>query len=117
VPSVDKMTTGVMVIACNWQLLNDANYHSPSVIKRLLRKMISLEHYARKGDTVAQSILIDLTDAIEADQVLTFKQRKYLKLWLDGYRQIDIAAMHRRSQNTVSMVIDKGVSNISVYLR
>ena len=107
----------MIYISCNWELLNDANYHSPYVIKRLLRKMISLEHYARKGDTVAQSILIDLTDAINNDKVLTYKQQRYLKLWLEGYRQIDIAAMHRRSQNTVSVVINKGVENISIHLR
>ena len=79
--------------------------------------MINLEHYARKGDTVAQSILIDLTDAMNNDKVLTFKQRKYLTLWLDGYRQIDIATMHRRSQDTVSRVINKGVVNISIHLK
>ena len=107
----------MIYISCNWELLNDANYHSPYVVKRLLRKMINLEHYARKGDTVAQSILIDLTDAINDDKVLTFKQRKYLTLWLDGYRQIDIAAMHRRSQDTVSRVINKGVVNISIHLK
>ena len=107
----------MIYISCNWELLNDANYHSPYVVKRLLRKMINLEHYARKGDTVAQSILIDLTDAINNDKVLTYKQQRYLKLWLEGYRQIDIAAMHRRSQNTVSVVINKGVENISIHLR
>ena len=107
----------MIYISCNWELLNDANYHSPHVVKRLLRKMISLEHYARKGDTVAQSILIDLTDAMNNDKVLTFKQRKYLTLWLDGYRQIDIATMHHRSQDTVSRVISKGVINISIHLK
>jgi len=79
--------------------------------------MDRFEHQARKGDTVAHSILIDLRGAIDADGVLTFKQRKYLKLWLDGYRQIEIAAMHRRSQDTVSRVISKGVVNISIFLR
>ena len=71
------MTMEVVLIACNWELLNDANYNSPKVVKRLLRRMINLEHRARKGDSVAQSVLIDLQDAIEAERVLTFKQRKY----------------------------------------
>ena len=97
--------------------MNQARYRTPGGIKKLLRQMNQLEHYARKGDTVAHAILMDLNNAIEGDGVLTFKQRKYLKLWLDGFRQIDIAAMHRRSQNTISMVIDKGAKNISVYLR
>ena len=87
------------------------------MIKALLRKMVNLEHHAHKGDSVAHSILIDLQSAIIADGVLTFKQRKYLQLWLEGYRQIDIATMHRRSQDTVSRVITKGVENISGYLR
>ena len=107
----------MIYISCNWELLNDANYHSPYVVKRLLRKMINLEHYARKGDTVAQSILIDLTDAINNDKVLTFKQRKYLTLWLDGHRQIEIAAMHRTSQDNVAHIISRGTKNISIYLR
>ena len=106
----------MIYISCNWELLNDANYHSPHVVKRLLRKMINLEHYARKGDTVAQSILIDLTDAMNNDKVLTFKQRKYLTLWLDGHRQIEIAAMHRVSQKNVSVRIDRAARNISIYL-
>ena len=106
----------MIYISCNWELLNDANYHSPHVVKRLLRKMISLEHYARKGDTVAQSILIDLTDAMNNDKVLTYKQQRYLKLWLEGYRQIDIAAMHRISQQAVGRRIDKAAINISIYL-
>ena len=110
------MTMEVVLIACNWELLNDANYNSPRVVKRLLRRMINLEHRARKGDSVAQAVLIDLQDAIEAERVLTFKQRKYLRLWLDGYRQIDIATMHRVSQQAVSMKIDRAVKNISRHL-
>ena len=106
----------MIYISCNWELLNDANYHSPYVVKRLLRKMINLEHYARKGDTVAQSILIDLTDAMNNDKVLTFKQRKYLTLWLDGHRLIDIATMHHISKQAVSFTITYGVKNISKHL-
>jgi len=114
---MERLSTGVILIACNWELMNYARYDSPHIVKGLLRRKGSLTHYARKGDSVAHSILIDLDEAMKAEGVLTFKQKKYLKLWLDGYRQIDIAAMHRRSQNTVSEVINKGVKNISAYLR
>ena len=103
-------------MACNWELMNYARYDSPHIVKGLLRRKGSLTHYARKGDSVAHSILIDLDEAMEAEGVLTFKQRKYLKLWLDGHRQIDIAAMHRRSQDTISRVIDRGIRNISIFL-
>lgn len=78
--------------------------------------MINLEHYARKGDSVAQSILIDLQDAIKREGVLTFKQRKYLQLWLDGYRQIDIATMHRIAERNVRGTISRGVMNIVIHL-
>ena len=111
------MTMEVVLIVCNWELLNDAYYNSPKVVKRLLRRMINLEHRARKGDSVAQSVLIDLQDAIEAERVLTFKQRKYLKLWLEGYRQIEIAAMHRTSQVNISQTISRSAKNISSFLK
>ena len=86
------------------------------MIKSLLRKMVNLEHHAYKGDSVAHSILIDLQSAIIADGVLTFKQRKYLQLWLEGYRQIDIAAMHRISQKNVSVKINRAAKNICLHL-
>ena len=103
-------------MACNWELMNYARYDSPHIVKGLLRRKGSLTHYARKGDSVAHSILIDLDEAMKAEGVLTFKQRKYLKLWLDGHRQIDIAAMHRVSQETVTQTIMRGIRNISVFL-
>jgi len=103
-------------LACNWELMNYARYDSPHIVKGLLRRKGSLTHYARKGDSVAHSILIDLNDAMDAEGVLTFKQRKYLKLWLDGHRQIDIAAMHRTSQDNVAHIINRATRNISIYL-
>ena len=103
-------------MACNWELMNYARYDSPHIVKGLLRRKGSLTHYARKGDSVAHSILIDLNDAMDADGVLTFKQRKYLKLWLDGHRQIDIAAMHRTSQDNVAHIINRATRNISIHL-
>ena len=78
--------------------------------------MVNLEHHAYKGDSVAHSILIDLQEAINTDGVLTFRQRKFLQLWLEGYRQIDIAAMHSVTQKNVSVRINKAVKNISLYL-
>jgi len=82
----------------------------------MLRNLDGLMHLARKGDTVAHSIFIDLNNALYFEGVLTFKQRKFLQLWLEGYRQIDIAADHRLAQYQVSRVINSGIRNICLFL-
>ena len=94
-----------------------ATYSSPGTVKKLLRSLDELMKQAGKGDQVAHSIYLDLDNALYYEGVLSFKQRKYLKLWLDGYMLIDIAAMHRRDISTISRTINKGVSNISVFLQ
>ena len=93
-----------------------ATYSSPGTVKKLLRSLDELIKQAGKGDQVAHSIYLDLDNALYYEGVLSFKQRKYLKLWLDGYRQIDIAAMHRVSQEAVTQTINRGVGNISLFL-
>jgi len=98
-------------------MLNDAEYQYHPTVKRYLRKMPQLRWYAAKGDAVAHSILIDLRHAIHASEVLTFKQRRYIQLWVDGYKVIDIAAKHRVSPATVSQTIKRGSKNISSFLR
>ncbi len=100
----------------NWELLNRTDYSKPRIIKNALRNMTQLERAAEKGDQVAASIVIDLQNAMNDDGVLTFRQKKFLQLWLDGHRQIDIATMHRVSQQAVDLKIRRGVKNISEYL-
>ena len=94
-----------------------AKYGSPKSVKNMLRNLDGLMHLARKGDTVAHSIFIDLNNAFYFEGVLTFRQRKFLQLWLEGYRQIDIAANHRISQQAVEKTINRGVRNITIYLK
>ena len=93
-----------------------ATYSSPGTVKKLLRSLDELMKQAGKGDQVAHSIYLDLDNALYYEGVLSFKQRKYLKLWLDGYRQIDIAAMHRVSQQAVQGSINSATRNISLFL-
>ena len=108
---------GVMVIACNWQLLNYCDYSSHRIVKGLIRKNWALYQYGMmKGDGVAISVWIDLSKAIRTKGVLTFKQKRYLLLWADGWTQYEIGVKYRRSQNTVSEVVDSGIRNICKYL-
>ena len=94
-----------------------AKYGSPKSVKNMLRNLDGLMHLARKGDAVAHSIFIDLNNALYFEGVLSFKQRKYLMLWLEGYRQIDIAAQHRIAERNVRSTINRGIRNIIDYLQ
>ncbi len=100
----------------NWELLYRADYSNPRAIKKLLLGMDSLRCLAKRGDTVALSIYLDLKDALYAGGVLSKKQRKYLLLWMAGYEQDQIGWMCEVRQNTVSMVVLAGIKNISKYL-
>lgn len=101
----------------NWNLMNSADYSDSKTIKKLLLNYSGLVRLAEKGDQVAMCVIVDLRMAISSRGVLTKKQRKYLGLWLEGYRQEDVATMHRVSQQAVGYVIDYGLSNIAKYLR
>jgi len=101
----------------NWELLNRTDYSKPRIIKNALRNMTQLERLAEKGDQVAAAILIDLRNAMNRKGVLAFRQKKFLQLWLDGYKQIEIATMYRMEQYKVSRIIDRCAKNISMYLR
>jgi DNA-binding CsgD family transcriptional regulator len=101
----------------NWEMLNDAEYQYYPTVKRFLRKMQQLKHCARKGDSVAHSIYLDLRYAVYAKDVLSFKQRRYIQLWIDGYKVMDIAQKYRVSPATVTQTIKRGSKNISTYLR
>ncbi len=100
----------------NWELLNRTDYSKPRIIKNALRNMTQLERAAENGDQVAASIVIDLQNAMNDDGVLTFRQKKFLMLWLDGHRQIDIAMMHRISREAVTIKLARATKNISIYL-
>ena len=115
-PSVDKMTTGVMVIACNWQLLNRMDYSRPGVIKNILFNYDTLMVMARRGDQVSAIVCIDVKRAIHTKGVLTFKQRRYLALWWQGHNTIEIATMYHKDPWTISQVINKGFGRISKFL-
>ena len=98
-------------ISINWEMLNRVDYSRPHVIKNALRSYNELMMLARKGDQVAHIICIDIKTAIHAPGVLSFKQRRYLGLWWQGFPMIDIAARHRVSQQAAHEVINFGNSS------
>jgi DNA-directed RNA polymerase specialized sigma24 family protein len=95
----------------NWALLNRADYENTGIIKSLLRHLDDLLNCAGRGDTVAHSIHLDLMDAI--DKVSTLKQGSYLRLWLEGYSQNEIAEKFQVSQQAVGSKISRLTKNIS----
>ena len=96
---------------------NLADYSSPGIVKKLLYSMDKLLHEGMwKGDVDAITVYIDLKTAINTKGVLTKKQGQYLKMWLDGYTQEEIGAMHRVSQQAVGVKIDRAAKSISLFL-
>ena len=87
------------------------------MVKWLIRNHWALYQYgSMKGDGVALAVWVDLSKAIRTRGVLTFKQKKYILLWADGWTQYEIGVKYRRSQKTVSDGIGLGIKNICKYL-
>ena len=103
-------------MACNWGLMNRIDYSDPKVIKNVLFNYDELMRLARKGDQVAAIVCVDVKQAVHAEKVLTFKQRRYLGLWWQGFNTIEIAAMYHKDPWTINQVINKGFKRISKYL-
>jgi hypothetical protein len=97
----------------NWEMLNRVDYSRPHVIKNALRSYNELMMLARKGDQVAHIICIDIKTAIHAPGVLSFKQRRYLGLWWQGFNTIEIATMDSVSHVAVIRMIARAMRNIS----
>ena len=101
----------------NWKLLKQTDYSKSRNIKRIIWNMDQLWNMAVMGDAVALSIYLDINQAINAEGILTKGQRDFLCLWRDGFKQIEIAAKYRISQQQVSVRIGRAIRNISKGLR
>ena len=110
------MTMEVVLIACNWELINRVDYSNPKVIKNILFYYDNLMVMAKKGDQVSAIVCIDVKRAIHTRGVLTFKQRRYLSLWWQGFNTIEIATMYHKDSWTINQVINKGFQRISKFL-
>ena len=95
----------------NWWLLNYAEYERVDVIKRFLFTLYQIKDLAWHGDSVAQSILIDITDAFN-EAPLTNTQREYLRLHIVGYEQKEMVIILQRSKGTISEVVTRGCRRI-----
>lgn len=89
-----------------------ADYSSPAVVKGLLMNYDGLMKLALKGDCMAATVCVDIKRAIHTEGVLTFKQRRYLGLWWQGYNLIEIAAMYHVAPKNVHARIEAGLRNI-----
>lgn len=100
----------------NWELMNRVDYSKPGIIKGCLYRYDNLMKLALNGDQVAQIVCLDIKRAIHTKGVLTFKQRRYLSLWWQGFTTIDIATMYKKKHSTVVLTMQKGIANISSFL-
>ncbi len=83
------------------------------MVKKMLWNYDSLMRLALKGDSVARDICISLKCAVHADGVLTFKQRRYLGLWWQGFSYVEIAGMYHIRPQSVFDVVEAAYRNIS----
>lgn len=102
--------------SCDWLLINTVDYSKPGVIKNLLVNIDGLIKATVMGDSTSASIYLDIKTALERKDVLTFRQKKFMKLWLDGYSMTEIAAMHHIAPKNVHARINAGIRNISKFL-
>jgi len=94
-----------------------ADYSSPAVVKGLLMNYDGLMELALKGDSMAATVCIDIKRAVHTEGVLTFKQRRYLRLWWEGFNTYEIADMYNKNPWGINVTIHRGLGNISKRLQ
>jgi len=97
--------------------MNRVDYSDPSVVKNVMYNFCHLVDLAEKRDEVAMTICADIKRALlRENNVLTFKQRRYLSLWWQGFSFVDIAAMYHKNPVSVKLTVDRAVEKISDFL-
>jgi len=92
------------------------DYSKAGIVKNALFNYNELMAMARKGDQTAGIICVDIKRAVHADNVLTFKQRRYLSLWWQGFDYVEIATMFRKDPTVVKRRVDLACGRLSKYL-
>ncbi len=106
----------------NEKLLNSVNYCNQGSVKSAIRRLIQLEGLARRGDTVAASIAIDLKNSIgiyggELLAVLTPRQRRIIiDVLVNDKAQADVADKLGISQQGISCSLNAGLRRIVKFL-
>jgi len=92
------------------------DYSKAGIVKNALFNYDGLMALAREGDQAALTVCIDIKRAIHTKGVLTFKQRRYLSLWWQGFNTIEIATMYNVTHVGVIKMINRSFIRISRYL-
>ena len=90
-----------------------ADFSKPGVVKNMLWHYDNLMRLALRGDGVACDVCLALKTAIHTKGVLTFKQRRYLGWWWQGFDYVEIATMYHKNPVTVKLTTDLAIKNIS----
>ena len=107
----------MIYISCNWELLNRVDYTKSGIVKSALFRYDALMGLAlSEGDQVALTVCVDIKRAVHASGVLTYKQRRYLSLWWQGYNYVEIGTMYRKSPTVVKRRIDLACRKMSNFL-
>lgn len=96
--------------------MNRVNYGNPKAVKSVLYYYDDLMVMARKGDQDSIIVCMDIKWAIHTRGVLTFKQRRYLSLWWQGFDYVEIATMYRKNPTVIKRRVDLACRKISDFL-
>jgi len=97
-------------------LLNETIYSDFDIFKHLvIRRYNWLKKKTLRGSSVASSIIVDIETAIEFAN-FNPKEKKILKMWIDGYTQIEIAEAVYDYQQNVSRVVNDCVRRLQYIL-
>jgi predicted DNA-binding protein YlxM (UPF0122 family) len=106
----------------NNELMTAVDYSTVTGIKNVIRRLLSFEGLAERGDTVAASVLVDIKKAIGTYggsllEILTPKQRYVIvEVLVNDKAQADVANDLDISQQGVSYLLGDGIKRIMKYL-
>ena len=96
--------------------MNRINYGNANAVKSVLYYYDNLMVMALKGDQDSIIVCMDVKRAIHTMGVLTFKQRRYLSLWWQGFDYVEIGTMYRKDPTVVKRRVDLACKRISDFL-
>ena len=98
----------------NHEMLFGTHYYRKKTVIRLLKSYYNLQSLAMwKSNYVALCIWIDLNTALYHPKVLTDRQRQcIIGVYLNGYREWEVANAIGLSQQAINDSLGKGVRNI-----
>lgn len=106
----------VKIKVYNTTLMNIANYEDTAQLKNLLKNYESLGNLRFRGDTVAHSIWLDLTEAIESNAMTITQKRCVIGYFIEKMTFQELAELYDRDKSTIRHNVNGGVKRIQKML-